>query len=161
MRLAMTSASLYRLWVCFAVSLAVACGEAYGAAQAPPSSPGAATPPRARNSPQKPPARKPANRPPTLGQDDQPLAALQKHFDAAQSAEQQMDFVRAESEYRQALGMALEQLGEAHETLGDLKPAQAAFQGAVAARSDSETALLGLAVVCLRNEQFQKGVDSV
>jgi tetratricopeptide (TPR) repeat protein len=90
-----------------------------------------------------------------------PAALLQKHFDAAQAAEQQGDFVRAESEYRQALGMALGELGETSATLGDLGQAEAAFQGAVQATANSDAALLGLAVVYLRKGEFQRGVDTV
>ena len=92
---------------------------------------------------------------------DGPAGLVQKRFTAAQAAEQQGDFIRAESEYRQALGLALEQLGEVFHTLGDLEKAESAYRGAIEASSDSDAALLGLAVVYLRQGQFQKGVDTV
>ncbi|MBA0083881.1 MAG: tetratricopeptide repeat protein, partial [Acidobacteria bacterium Pan2503] len=86
---------------------------------------------------------------------------LQKRFDAAQAAERDGDFIRAESEYREVVGLTLEQLGNAYRTLGDWEKAQAAYQGATAASADTDTALLGLAVVYLRKGEFQKGVDTV
>ena len=93
--------------------------------------------------------------------DEGPAALLQKRFDAAQAAEQEGDFIRAESEYRQVLGLALEQLGDADETLGNLPQAEDAYKGAAEASANSEAALLGLAIVYLRQGEFQKGVDTV
>jgi tetratricopeptide (TPR) repeat protein len=103
-------------------------------------------------------ARPAANRP---AAGDGPADLVQTRFNAAQSAERQGDFIRAESEYRQALGLALDQLGEAYHTLGDLDKAEAAYRGATQATADSGAALLGLAVVYLRKGEFQKGVDTV
>ena len=90
-----------------------------------------------------------------------PAALLQKRFDAAQAAEREGDLIRAESEYRQVLGLALEQLGDAYDSLGTLPEAEGAYKGAAEARADSRVALLGLAVVYLRQGEFQKGVDTV
>jgi tetratricopeptide (TPR) repeat protein len=90
-----------------------------------------------------------------------PAGIVQKRFDAAQAAERRGDLIRAESEYRQALGLALEQLGKAYDTLSDLEKAEAVYQGATEASADSEEALLGLAVVYLRKGEFQKGVETV
>jgi tetratricopeptide (TPR) repeat protein len=93
--------------------------------------------------------------------DEGPAALLQKRFDAAQAAEQEGDLIRAESEYRQVLGMALEELGNAYDKLGSLPQAERAFKGAAEASANSDAALLGLAVVYLRQGEFQKGVDTV
>src|SRR5947208_4306798 len=57
--------------------------------------------------------------------DEGPSGLLQKRFDTAQAAEREGDFIRAESEYRRVLGLALEQLGDAHHALGDLPEAEA------------------------------------
>ncbi len=99
--------------------------------------------------------------PPKTATSDGPAALLQRRFDAAQAAEQEGDLIRAESEYRQVLGSALEQLGDAYHTLGNLGEAEAAYQGAAEASANTDTALLGLAVVYLRQGEFQKGVDTV
>ncbi|PYU59046.1 MAG: hypothetical protein DMG55_14550 [Acidobacteria bacterium] len=93
--------------------------------------------------------------------DEGPAALLQKRFGAAQAAEQEGDLIRAESEYRQVLGLALEELGDAYDKLGSLPEAERAFKDAAEARADSGVALLGLAVVYLRQGEFQKGVDTV
>src|SRR5215469_3287071 len=90
-----------------------------------------------------------------------PAQFLQKRFDAAQAAERDGDFIRAESEYREVVGLTLEQLGNAYRSLGDWEKAQAAYQGATEASVDTDAALLGLAVVYLRKGEFQKGVDTV
>src|SRR5215472_14101839 len=86
-----------------------------------------------------------------------PADFIQKRLDAAQAAQQAGDLIRTESEYRQALGVALEQLGQAYHALGDLDQAEAAYLGAVKATANSDAALLGLAVVYLRKGEFQKG----
>src|SRR5262245_53040260 len=49
-----------------------------------------------------------------------PNAVLQRHFDAAQAAEESGNLIVAESEYRQALGFSLGILGQTYQTLGDL-----------------------------------------
>jgi tetratricopeptide (TPR) repeat protein len=90
-----------------------------------------------------------------------PAAVVRHHFDAAERAQREGDPLRAESEYRQVLGQALEQLGQAYSILAELDPAGAAFRGAAEARADSEAALLGLATTYLRKNEFQKGVDAV
>jgi len=107
------------------------------------------------------PAQKHTTDSPRMAGDEGPAALLQKRFDAAQAAEQEGDFIRAESEYRQVLGLALEQLGDADETLGNLPQAEDAYKGAAEASANSEAALLGLAIVYLRQGEFQKGVDTV
>jgi len=90
-----------------------------------------------------------------------PTALLQRHFDSAQKAEDSGNLVVAESEYRQALGLALGLMAETYQTLGDLDPAEAAFEESSQASVDSENALLGLGVVCLRKGEFKKGVEAV
>ncbi len=93
--------------------------------------------------------------------DSGPATLLQKRFDTAQAAERDGDFIRAESEYREVLGLTLEQLGNTYRTLADWDKAQAAYQDATEAIANSDAALLGLAVVYLSKGEFQKGVDTV
>src|SRR5262249_21734400 len=83
------------------------------------------------------------------------------HLQLARKAQQQGEAVRAVSEFREALGLTLEQLGGIFNALGDLGKAELAYRTAVEARADSDDALLGLAIVCLRKGDFQKGVDAV
>lgn len=142
------------------ILLFCAAWSAQAAGQADTTTPGKPSAPARHDTQRAAPAQKrPSSRNASPG--DAPAALAQKRFDAARAAEGQGDFIRAESEYRQALGLALEQLGLAYDTLSDLEKAQAAYQGAVEARADSDTALLGLAVVYLRKGEFQKGVDTV
>ena len=96
------------------------------------------------------PAQKHTTDSPRMAGDEGPAALLQKRFGAAQAAEQEGDLIRAESEYRQVLGLALEELGDAYDKLGSLPEAERAFKDAAEARADSGVALLGLAVVYLR-----------
>jgi tetratricopeptide (TPR) repeat protein len=110
---------------------------------------------------QKSPTAKKRTGRPKAAASEGPAELLQKRFDAAQAAERDGDFIRAESEYREVLGLTLEQLGNAYRTLGDWEKAQSAYQGATEASANSDSALLGLAVVYLREGEFQKGVDTV
>jgi tetratricopeptide (TPR) repeat protein len=110
---------------------------------------------------QKTPGTKKRPGPPKTAADSGPAEVLQKRFDAAQAAERDGDFIRAESEYRQVLGLSLEQLGNAYRTFADWPKAQAAYQGATEASANSDSALLGLAVVYLSKGEFQKGVDTI
>lgn len=86
---------------------------------------------------------------------------IQGHFQNAQKAQNEGDLFRAESEYRQSLGLALEQLGGIYNTLGDLDKAALAYSSATRATVDSEVALLGLGVVDLRKGDYEKGVEVV
>ncbi len=92
---------------------------------------------------------------------ESPAAAVQKIFDVAQKAEREGDLIHAESEYREALGQSLEQLGLIYSTLGDLDKAELAYQSATQATVDSEPALLGLGVIYLRKGEYEKGVEAV
>src|SRR2546426_937101 len=119
-------------------------------------------PARTRHDAQKDaPGGKRASHPPNAAASGGPAEIVQKHFDAARAAERQGDLIRAESGYRQVLGLALQEMGAAYDTLSDLENAEAAYQGAIEASADSDRALLRLAVVYLRKGQFQKGVDTV
>src|SRR5579859_5888464 len=88
-----------------------------------------------------------------------PAESVQAHFQNAQKALHEGDLYRAESEYRQSLGLALEQLGAINNTLGDLDRAALAYNAATQATVDSEVALLGLGVVDLRKGDYEKGVE--
>lgn len=110
---------------------------------------------------QKSPTARKRTGPPNAAANEGPAELLQKRFDAAQAAERDGDFIRAESEYREVLGLTLEQLGNAYRTVEDWEKAQSAYQGAAEASADSDAALLGLAVVYLRKGEFQHGVDTV
>ncbi len=93
--------------------------------------------------------------------EQEPAESIRTHFQAAQKAQREGDLLRAESDYREALGVSLEELGLIEDTRGDLDKAADAYQGAIHAKVDSDSALLGLAVVYLRQGKFQEGVDTV
>src|SRR5262252_539363 len=86
---------------------------------------------------------------------------IAEHLQLARKAQEQGEGVRATSEFREALGLTLEQLGGIYNALGDLGKAELAYRTAVEARADSDDALLGLGIVYLRKGDFQKGVDAV
>ncbi len=86
---------------------------------------------------------------------------IQYHFDRAQKAQREANFILAESEWRAGLGLALVQLGLAYHTLSDLDKAEFAYRSAVEAVADSDVALLGLSIVYLRKGEAQKGIETV
>ena len=90
-----------------------------------------------------------------------PATIAQRRFQAGQTAEQQNDYIRAESEYREVLGVSLEQLGASFDKLGLLNKAEGAYREAISAASDSDAALFGLSVVYLKKGEAQKGIDTV
>jgi len=90
-----------------------------------------------------------------------PATIAQRRFQAGQKAEQQNDYIRAESEYREVLGVSLEQLGASFDKLGLLSKAEGAYREAISAASDSDAALFGLSVVYLKKGESQKGIDTV
>lgn len=92
---------------------------------------------------------------------ESPSAAALAHLQAGQESQHQGELIRAESEYREALGIVLEQLGLAYRSLNELDKAEKAYSAAAGARAESDDALLGLAVIYLRKGEFQKGVESV
>ena len=67
-----------------------------------------------------------------------PAVFLQRHFDAAQKAEEAGNTFVAESEYREALGISLGFLGQTYQTLGDLDPAADAFEAALGNRLEED-----------------------
>jgi tetratricopeptide (TPR) repeat protein len=79
----------------------------------------------------------------------------------AQKLQQQGEVIRATSELRQALGLTLEQLGLIYDSLGNLDKASAAYSAAIETKSDSNNSLLGLAIVCLKKREFEKGIETV
>ena len=86
---------------------------------------------------------------------------LQERFDIGLKAEKQGDLIRAESEYRQVLGIALEELGSVYENLDELDKAAAAYQAATEARANSTSAILGLGLVCLQKGDYERGAEAV
>src|SRR5262249_22303958 len=86
---------------------------------------------------------------------------IAEHLELARKAQQQGEAVRGLREFCEALGLTLEKLGGVYNELGDLGKAEVAYRTAVEARADSDDALLGLGIVCLRKGDFQKGVDAV
>ena len=79
----------------------------------------------------------------------------------ADRLQQQGEMIRATSALRQALGLTLEQLGGIYDSLGDLNQAETAYTAAIESKTDSDNALLGLAIVCLKKREFEKGIDAV
>src|SRR5438445_9347787 len=76
------------------------------------------------------PVGKRASHPPNAAASGGPAEIVQKHFDAARAAERQGDFIRSENEYRQVLGLALQEKRDAYNTHSDLENADAAAQEA-------------------------------
>src|SRR3989442_1480427 len=72
---------------------------------------------------------------------------ITQRLQLAQKLQQQGEVIRATSELRQALGLALEQLGGVYDALGVLEKAALAYSAAVEAKADSDKSLLGLAIV--------------
>ncbi len=105
-------------------------------------------------------SRSQAAKKPTQAQKTVPQT-LQDLFDRGQKAEKSGDLIRAESEYRQALGIALEELGSVYQALDDLDGAADAYRAATEARANSENALMGLGVVYLRKAEHEKGIEAV
>ncbi len=103
------------------------------------------------------PARPSTAKPPAQQQDI--FKTLQERFDRAQSFEQQGDLIRAESEYRYILGVSLERLGGIYDRLGNLDKAISTFRAATAARVNSADAFLGLGRACLRNGDYEQGIQ--
>src|SRR5437867_12049703 len=86
---------------------------------------------------------------------------INERLQLAGKLQRQGEIVRASSEFRQALGLTLEQLGGIYRALDDLGKAEVAYRYAIEAKADSDDALLGLAIVYLRKREFEKGVDAV
>jgi len=86
---------------------------------------------------------------------------INERLQLAGKLQRQGEIVRASSEFRQALGLTLEQLGGIYRALDDLGRAEVAYRSAIEAKADSDDALLGLAIVYLRKREFEKGVDAV
>jgi len=55
--------------------------------------------------------------------EQEPAESIRTHFQAAQKAQREGDLLRAESDYREALGVSLEELGLIEDTRGDLDKA--------------------------------------
>ena len=86
---------------------------------------------------------------------------ITQRLQLAQKLQQQGEVIRATSELRQALGLTLEQLGLIHNTLGNLDKSTLAYTGSIEAKTDSDNSLLGLAIVCLKKREFDKGIETV
>lgn len=81
-------------------------------------------------------------------------------FDNARKAEQNGEVVRAESEYRQALGLSLSRIGGIAARLGDYATAERAYGECLQAISVSEAGLMGLGTTYLRSGQYEKGIET-
>jgi tetratricopeptide (TPR) repeat protein len=102
-----------------------------------------------------------ASQGPAEPSEESPDKQVLKDYQAGQQAEQEGDQIRADSDYRQALGQSLIELGLINHTLGNLDQAILAYQQAVKATANSDVALLGLAIVYLRKAEFDKGIETV
>src|SRR5262249_16704689 len=87
-------------------------------------------------------------------------SGISEHLELARRLQRQGESVRASSEFREALGLTLEQLGGIYNAPGNLAAAELAYRSAVEARADADNALLGLAIVYLRKRDFEKGIDA-
>jgi tetratricopeptide (TPR) repeat protein len=81
-----------------------------------------------------------------------------EHLSLARQAQQAGDTLRAESEYREALGRSLTQLGAIYNALDQMKRSEEAYQQAIEAYADSDDALIGLGIVYLRTARADKGI---
>src|SRR4030095_3756825 len=86
---------------------------------------------------------------------------ITERLQLAQKLQQQGESTRAVSELRQALGLALEQLGLIHDALSNLDKAVLAYTAAIEAKSDSDNSLIGLAIAYLKKREFEKGIETV
>ncbi len=87
-----------------------------------------------------------------------PSEIVADHLSLARQAQQAGDSIRAESEYREALGLALTQLGGIYNALDQMKRSEEAYQQATEAFANSDDALIGLGIVYLRTAQADKGI---
>ncbi|HKA18955.1 MAG TPA: tetratricopeptide repeat protein [Blastocatellia bacterium] len=86
---------------------------------------------------------------------------INEHLQLARRLQQAGEVIRSASEFREALGLTLEQLGGIYRALNNLEKAELAYKSAVEAKADSDDSLLGLAIVYMRKGEFQKGIDAI
>ncbi|HEY3131208.1 MAG TPA: tetratricopeptide repeat protein [Acidobacteriota bacterium] len=94
---------------------------------------------------------------PALAQQDE----IQRHFDAAQKYQAGGEVTLAESEFRQALGLALEQLGAVFTDQQNYDQALKAYSEAAEARANSDEALIGQGIVYLLRRDSAAGIQVV
>src|SRR2546428_1584321 len=94
---------------------------------------------------------------PALAQQDE----IQRHFDAAQKYQAGGEVTLAESEFRQALGLALEQLGAVLTDQQNYGQALKAYSEAAETRANSDEALIGQGIVHLLRRNSAAGIQVV
>lgn len=88
-----------------------------------------------------------------------PRESIQNHFRSGTLALEQHELDKAESDFREILGTALDQLGAIHSGLTEYKDAQKAYEEACKATITSIRPYIGLAIIYLRIGQFREGKD--
>jgi tetratricopeptide (TPR) repeat protein len=86
---------------------------------------------------------------------------IRQHFEAGQRYQASGESSLAESEYRQALGLVLEQLGAVLTDARKLDQALKAYQEAAEARANSTDAILGQARIYLLQKNVEAGIQTV
>lgn len=88
-----------------------------------------------------------------------PRESIEAYFRSGSLALDQQELDKAESDFREILGTALDQLGAIHSGLTEYKEAQQAYEEACKATITSIRPYIGLAIIYLRVGQFEKGKD--
>ncbi|HEV8129952.1 MAG TPA: tetratricopeptide repeat protein [Acidobacteriota bacterium] len=84
---------------------------------------------------------------------------IQRHFEAGQKYQAGGEITLAESEFRQALGLALEQLGALSTDQQKYDQALKAYSEAAEARTNSDDALIGQGIVHLLRRNAETGIE--
>lgn len=90
-----------------------------------------------------------------------PTQLIAELFEKAQQSLNQRELDKAESNYREILGIALDQLGAVYAAFRDYPMAERAYIEASRASIISDRPLLGLSIVYLRTGQYEKGIETV
>ena len=87
--------------------------------------------------------------------------SIRRYLDEAEKHQADGEVTLAESEFRQALGMALERLGTTALNQGKYDLALLAYREATEARTNSNDALMGIGVVQLIQRKPEEGIEAV